>query len=225
MGNNGSKGEELTGNLLTLHDWDIRRVDKGLDEAKVVAIINKLVSERDTLSKRAEHLSSLQMLAEKTIEDADELAKKIKAEAIQRAEAQAAAVLAQAEDQAENLKKESRRIQLEIKDAVDNLCKLLVSEPEGFTQRIMALQSKADSRLNQLIDAEPASTEAHKTNDDDLESSELVEHTRPVATGENVISDNSQESTKSVENTEPNETQAVQPSSSKTEQWHDTTWH
>ena len=180
MGNNGSKDNNVNGDLINLHDWEIRRVNNGLEEAKVVAIIDGLISQRDKLIKRTDHLSSLQRLAEKTIEDADELARQLETEATHRAEAEAAAIVGKAEEQAQNLKNENKKIQLELKNTVDKLCTQLISEPESFTQRIMALQTEADHRLTQLVEhADPATAETHEINDDSPESPELVEQAEP----------------------------------------------
>lgn len=156
MANNGAKEEN--GNLLKLHDWEIMHVKNGLDEAKVADIINDLVSQRDTLIERTDHLSSLTRLAEKTIASADELAKQIETEATQRAEAKAATVVAKAEEQAQELRNENQRIQLEFKKTVDELCKHLISEPESFTQRIQTIWTESENRLSKLEESATSTT-------------------------------------------------------------------
>jgi len=57
------------------HEFSLAR--NGLDEAQVVPFVNELISERDLLLQRVEHLSTLTKLAEKTIVEADRLAEEI----------------------------------------------------------------------------------------------------------------------------------------------------
>ncbi|HEY93051.1 MAG TPA: hypothetical protein G4O17_04840, partial [Dehalococcoidia bacterium] len=77
MADNGAKGA-----IIGLGGGEFRRVKNGLDEAQVTSYINELISQRDILIQREEHLSSLTKLAEKTVAEADKLAENIKAESI-----------------------------------------------------------------------------------------------------------------------------------------------
>ena len=79
--------------------YSIKRVKSGLDEDQVISLVKQLVSERDMLTQRQEHLSSLTRLYEKTISEADELAKQIKQEADEQAQAECKTILAKAEEQ------------------------------------------------------------------------------------------------------------------------------
>ncbi len=72
--------------------YSIKRVKSGLDEDQVISLVKQLVSERDMLAQRQEHLSSLTRLYEKTISEADELAKQIKQEADEQAQAEYKAI-------------------------------------------------------------------------------------------------------------------------------------
>jgi hypothetical protein len=82
-------------------EYILKRVELGLDENQVASIINQLLSQRDTLLKRQEHLLALSQLAERTVAEADELATKFKEEAKEQAEAEAKAILTKAEEQAQ----------------------------------------------------------------------------------------------------------------------------
>jgi len=88
------------------HEFSLAR--NGLDEAQVVPFVNELISERDLLLQRVEHLSTLTKLAEKTIVEADRLAEEIKKEAVDEAKSEAEAILAKADEQAQQLVKEKR---------------------------------------------------------------------------------------------------------------------
>ena len=103
MGKNGAKDS-----VIELCGRGFRRVKDGLDEAQVLSFVNELISQRDILAKREEHLSSLTKLAEKTVAEADKLASGIKTEAMEQAKAEAAAITARAEEQAQQMIEEKR---------------------------------------------------------------------------------------------------------------------
>lgn len=183
MGNNGAKEESEKGDLFKLHDWEIMRAKNGLDEAKVADIINDLVSQRDTLIERTDHLSSLTRLAEMTIASADELAKRIETEVTDQAEAKAASVVAKAEEQAQELRSENQRIQLEFKKTIAELCKQLISEPESFTQRIQILWTESENRLSELEEsATLTTTKVPEIQADSSDSPRLEENAASAAT-------------------------------------------
>ena len=106
MSNNSTKGA----NVVRLSGCEFRRVKNGLDEVEVTSFINELVTQRDTFMQRVEHqhLSSLTKLAQKTVTEADKLAEKIRTEAVDKGEAEAAAIVAKAEEQAQQMIKEKR---------------------------------------------------------------------------------------------------------------------
>lgn len=101
MGKNDDKN-----GVVELWGHEFKKAKDGLDEEQVVSFVNKLMKEHETLLKRAEHLSSLTQLAEKTIVDADDVAKQVQKEASERAKAEANAIIAKAEEQARQLVKE-----------------------------------------------------------------------------------------------------------------------
>jgi len=103
MVKNGSKGS-----VIELWGREFNLAKNGLDEAQVVSFINELISQRDTLVQREEHLSSLTKLAEKLVTEADNLAEEIKTEAIDQGKAEADAFIAKADEQAQQMIEEKR---------------------------------------------------------------------------------------------------------------------
>jgi hypothetical protein len=103
MAKNGNKEDivELWGREFTL-------AKNGLEEAQVVSFVNELIGERDLLSKRLEHMSSLTKLAEKTVFEADRLAEEIRKESADQAKAEASTLIAEAEEQARQMAEEKR---------------------------------------------------------------------------------------------------------------------
>jgi hypothetical protein len=95
--------KDAKSSVLEVGGYIIKRADLGLDQEQVTSIINQLLSQRDSLLKRQEHLLALSQLAERTVAEADELARKLKGEAQAQAEAEAKAVLAKAEEQAQQM--------------------------------------------------------------------------------------------------------------------------
>jgi hypothetical protein len=89
--------------IFELGGYIIKRAELGLDQEQVTSIINQLLSQRDALLKRQEHLLALSQLAERTVAEADELARKFKREAEEKAEAEAKALLTKAEEQAQQM--------------------------------------------------------------------------------------------------------------------------
>jgi len=98
----------MSKNVTELWGREFDIVKNGLSEAQVVSLVNELISERDTLIKRQEHLSSLVQLAERTVAEADNIAKQVKEEAIEQSKAEADTIVAQAKEQAQQIIEERR---------------------------------------------------------------------------------------------------------------------
>ena len=94
----------------TIELWgrEFKKAGEGLDKAEVVSFVNDLMKKHEALLKRAEHLSSLTKLAEKTIVEADNVAKQVQGEAEEQAKAEAKAILGEAEAQAQRIIEEKR---------------------------------------------------------------------------------------------------------------------
>jgi len=117
------------------HEFDI--AEKGLDKAQVMSFGNELITERELLIQRVDHLSSLTRLAEKTIAEADKLAEEIKGEAADRAKAESTAIIAEAEEQAQKLIEEKRTQIIAI-----------------ATREAEAIKANAEQEAGQLIERE-----------------------------------------------------------------------
>ena len=177
--NNGKNhsGDDGKGeHFIELCGWDIRRVNNGLDETQVGSIITELISQRDALNHKTEHLSSLTKLAENTVTEADKFAEQLKAEAVEQAEAEKAAVIAVIEKEAQQLQGENERIRVELRGAVDEMCRELMSLPESFNKQLMSVWAECENRLNELISNRSSQT----TNKATEENSNSEEHVQAV---------------------------------------------
>ncbi len=103
MAKNGTKED-----VIELWGREFNTAKKGLDEAQVVSFVNNLIAERDMLAQRQEHFSSLTKLAEKTVAEADNLAKEIRKETKDQAKAEASEIIVKAKEQAQQAIEEDR---------------------------------------------------------------------------------------------------------------------
>jgi F0F1-type ATP synthase membrane subunit b/b' len=94
--------------VVELWGHEFKKAAEGLDKTEVVSFVTELIKKNETLLKRAEHLASLTKLAEKTIIEADNVAKQVQDEAEELAKAEAKKILAEAEEQAQNIIEEKR---------------------------------------------------------------------------------------------------------------------
>ncbi len=94
--------------VVELWGHEFKKAAEGLDRAEVVSFVTELIKKNETLLKRADHLASLTKLAEKTIIDADTVAKQVQGEAEEQAKAEAKKILAGAEEQAQKIIEEKR---------------------------------------------------------------------------------------------------------------------
>ena len=132
MAKNGNKEGivELWG-----HEFNLAK--NGLDEDEVVSFVNELIGERDLLTRRLEHMSSLTKLAEKTIVEADRLAGEIKKESTDQAKAEANAIVAKAEEQARQMIEEKRTESIAI-----------------ATEEAKAIKANAERKVELLLERE-----------------------------------------------------------------------
>jgi hypothetical protein len=116
---------------------EFKRVKNGLDEAEIKSFIDELIKERDELAQPKHHITSLTKLAETTIVEADKLAKHIKAEAIEQAKAEAAALIDKDRKQAQQIA-ESKQAEI-LKMA---------------NEKAQAIQSQAEKQSALLLEGE-----------------------------------------------------------------------
>ena len=161
MGKNGAKSQD---DFIELAGWEIMKVKDGLDETQVTSLINELISQRDQLTQRTEHLSSLTNLAERTVTEADKLAEEMKVQAVEQAKNETASLIAEAETKAQEIENETKRIQLELKNSVQGILSQLLSELNGLKQQVEALQAESEQKLFQPLETdEPVAKQADET--------------------------------------------------------------
>jgi hypothetical protein len=158
MGKNGAKSQD---DFIELAGWEIKKVKDGLDETQVTSLINELITQQDQLTKRTEHLASLTNLAERTVTEADKLAEEMKAQAVEQAKNETASLIAEAEIKAQEIEGETKRIQLELKNSVQEILGQLLSEIDSLKQQVEALQAESEQKLFQphLETAEPVDSQ------------------------------------------------------------------
>jgi len=88
--------KDVNGRSITLLGQQFNIVKNGLSEAEVVKFITELTEKHDALAQRQSHLSSLTRLAERTVVEAENLSENIKREATEKANAEAAHIIAEA---------------------------------------------------------------------------------------------------------------------------------
>lgn len=140
----------------SLWGQEFKVVEQGLAEEQVVAFVTNLVKQRDSLLERQQHLNSLQKLAEKTVTEANELAKSIK----QEAQSEAAKLIEEAEDIAREVTYEVQRqaeakVQGEVdrvlKDARQKAAALIEATKKQASNEIKGIRDKFVWRLENLI--------------------------------------------------------------------------
>jgi F0F1-type ATP synthase membrane subunit b/b' len=208
MGSNGAKD-----GVIELGGCEFRRVKHGLDEAQVTSFINELISQRDVLMQREEHLSSLSKLAEKTVAEADKLAEEIKAEAIDQGRAEANAVIAKAEEQAQQMIEEKRA---EIVTMANEEAVAIKAEAEREAQLLLEKQAKTiqdelRNLVNQLHSQLVSEIESLKQQAVALGTvfeekiSQVVEETSPVTIVADEVRAESQEIIQTIDQTSTSE--------------------
>lgn len=86
-----------------LGDHVFHKVQMGLNEEEVRSYIEELLTERDSLLQRQEHLSALSALAEKTIIEANSLSQQMKTKAVDQAKIEADKIKVKAGQDAEQI--------------------------------------------------------------------------------------------------------------------------
>jgi F0F1-type ATP synthase membrane subunit b/b' len=94
--------------VVELWGHEFQKTAEGLDKSEVVSFVTELMKKNESLLKRADHLESLTKLAEKTIVEADGVARQIQDEARGKAKDEAKAILAEAEEQGQKIIEEKK---------------------------------------------------------------------------------------------------------------------
>jgi hypothetical protein len=179
MGKNGAKGQD---EFIELGGWEIKRVKDGLDETQVTSLIYELISQRDQLNQRTEHLSSLTNLAERTVTEADKLAEEMKAQAIEQAKNETASLIAEAEVKAQEIEDEVKKLQIELRSSVQEILSQLLSGLDSLKQQVESLQAESERKLSQPPETDEPVTEP--TNETPVDSQEPAPAVNQADTGE-----------------------------------------
>ena len=179
MGKNGAKGQD---EFIELGGWEIKRVKDGLDETQVTSLIYELISQRDQLNQRTEHLSSLTNLAERTVTEADKLAEEMKAQAIEQAKNETASLIAEAEVKAQEIEDEVKKLQIELRSSVQEILSQLLSGLDSLKQQVESLQAESERKLSQPPETDEPVTEP--TNETSVDSQEPAPAVNQADTGE-----------------------------------------
>ena len=193
MGKNGAKSQD---EFIELGGWEIKRVKDGLDETQVTSLIYELISQRDQLNQRTEHLSSLTNLAERTVTEADKLAEEMKAQAIEQAKNETASLIAEAEVKAQEIEDEVKKLQIELRSSVQEILNQLLSGLDSLKQQVESLQAESERKLSQPPETDEPVTEP--TNETPVDSQEPAPAVNQADTGEETeqtLAANDQETT------------------------------
>lgn len=127
---------------------DLDIVKEGLNPSQVEELVTELVTERDMLLERQEHLASLTKLAERSIAEADRLAQEIKEEAENDAKNKASAILAKAEQEAQEL---AERKKGEILSAANKEAKAIKDNAQKEVAHLVSQQQQqVQSELEEI---------------------------------------------------------------------------
>jgi len=186
MDNNGDKD-----NITELEGREFKIVKKGLDKAQVAAFINELVrqrdeliSERNMLIQREEHMLSLTKLAERTVIEADKLTEEIKKEAVEQAKAEAKI---EADKLTEEIKKEAveqakaeadaimAKAKEQSQEQTQRIYGQLRSQLESLKQQVVALGKEPEQKLSQAKVPATPEVSLESADDTDTKPQELIQ--------------------------------------------------
>ena len=119
--NNGNNGTSQKDVEQKIGERLIKKTTPGLDEIEVRSYVDQLITQRDSLQKRQEHISALKELAEKTVIEANSLSQLLMQKATDQAKVEADKIRTKAEQDCETILREERAKvkQLAVKEAED----------------------------------------------------------------------------------------------------------
>jgi vacuolar-type H+-ATPase subunit H len=136
--------------VVELWGHKFKKAGDGLDKAEVVSFVDELMKKHEALLKRADHLSSLTKLAEKTIVEADNVAQHVRSEAEEQAKSEAKTILSEAEEQA---KSEAKAILSEAEEQAQKLIEEKRAEALARVNReVGAIKAKAQQQAEKLLE-------------------------------------------------------------------------
>ena len=136
--------------VVELWGREFKKVGDGLDKKEVVSFVDELMKKHEALLKRAEHLSSLTKLAEKTIVEADNVAQHVKSKAEEQAKSEAKNILSEAEEQA---KSEAKTILSEAEEQAQKFIEEKRAEALArVNHEVEAIKAKAQQQAEKLLE-------------------------------------------------------------------------
>ena len=136
--------------VVELWGREFKKVGDGLDKKEVVSFVDELMKKHEALLKRAEHLSSLTKLAEKTIVEADNVAQHVKSKAEEQAKSEAKTILSEAEEQA---KSEAKNILSEAEEQAQKFIEEKRAEALArVNHEVEAIKAKAQQQAEKLLE-------------------------------------------------------------------------
>jgi vacuolar-type H+-ATPase subunit H len=136
--------------VVELWGREFKKVGDGLDKKEVVSFVDELMKKHEALLKRADHLSSLTKLAEKTIVEADNVAQHVKSEAEEQAKSEAKNILSEAEEQA---KSEAKNILSEAEEQAQKFIEEKRAEALArVNHEVEAIKAKAQQQAEKLLE-------------------------------------------------------------------------
>jgi len=143
------KGDNNGNGSIQLWGQEFKKAKDGLDEEQIVSFVNELIEERDTLQQRQEHLSSLSKLAERTIAEADNVARQIKDEITEKANTEASDIVAKAEEQSKQVLTDTQNEAYDIISKAENKAQQILEDTQAEANDIMA---KAEEQAQQVFE-------------------------------------------------------------------------
>ena len=147
------KSENNGNGSIKLWGHEFKKAKDGLDEEQIVSFVNDLINERDTLMQRQEHLSSLSKLAERTIAEADNVARQVREEVIENANTEAGEIVAKAEDQSRQVLNDTQAEAYDIVSKAEQKAQQILEDTEVEANGIM---TKAEEQAQQVYEDKKA---------------------------------------------------------------------
>jgi len=134
-----AKNNKNNNGVIELWGHEFKKAGEGLDRGQVESFVEELMKKHEALLKRTEHLASLTNLAEKTIVEADTVAKQVRSEAEEKARAEAKAILSEAEEKAQKLAQGKRA---EALAKVDQEVKAIKAKAQQEAEKMLEEKTK-----------------------------------------------------------------------------------
>ncbi len=149
--------------LKNLWGQEFRVVAEGLAETDVVIFVEKMMREHREKNDQLEHIEALHRLAQKTVEDAEQLANGVRAEAKATSEAEASRVLDQADGRAQDIIEEASKIVPEAKAKAEKII-------EDAASRVPDAERKAQEIIDEAKETAKSIIEKAEANVADLDA-------------------------------------------------------